>query len=69
MKVFAEKFLEAPSNDEIIVENWSWIPANPDAQKIYASGASTSTSQSTYAAEKDNRADSDRPNEGMLVAA
>lgn len=69
MKVFAMKFLEAPSNDEIVQGKWSWIPENPDAQKIYGSGASTSTQQSTYAAEKDDRSDSDRPNEGMLVAA
>ncbi|MDM5101418.1 hypothetical protein [Aeromonas salmonicida] len=69
MKVFATKFLEVPSNDEIIQDEWNWTPANPDAQKIYGSGASTSTQQSTYAAEKDDRSDSDRPNEGMLVAA
>lgn len=69
MKVFAEKFLEAPSNDEIAQEEWNWTPSNPNAQKIYGSGASTSTSQSTYAAEKDDRSDSDRPNEGMLIAA
>jgi len=69
MKVFAVKFLEVPSNDEIGESQWKWEPANPDAQKIYASGASTSTSQSTYAAEKDDRSDSDRPNEGMLIAA
>lgn len=69
MKVFATKFLEAPSNDEISQDVWNWTPANPDAQKIYGSGASTSTAQSTYAAEKDDRSDSDRPNEGMLVAA
>ena len=69
MKVFATKFLEAASNDEIVQGEWNWIPSNPDAQKIYGSGASTSTTQSTYAAEKDNRSDSDRPNEGMLIAA
>jgi len=69
MKVFATRFLEAPSNDDIVQDKWSWVPANPDAQKIYGSGASTRTGQSTYAAEKDNRSDSDRPNEGMLVAA
>lgn len=71
MKVFATKFLEAPSNDQINDNGveWNWTPSNPDAQKIYGSGASTNTNQSTYAAEKDDRADSDRPNEGMLVAA
>lgn len=69
MKVFATKFLETASNDEIVQGEWKWSPSNPDAQKIYGSGASTSTTQSTYAAEKDNRSDSDRPNEGMLIAA
>ncbi len=69
MKVFATKFLEAASNDEITQGEWNWTPSNPDAKKIYGSGASTSTAQSTYAAEKDNRSDSDRPNEGMLIAA
>ena len=69
MKVFAVKFLETPSNDVIGDEDWSWEPANPNARKIYGSGASTNTNQSTYAAEKDDRSDSDRPNEGMLIAA
>ena len=69
MNVFAAKFLETPSNDVIETDDWIWEPANPDAKKIYASGASTNTNQSTYAAEKDDRSDSDRPNEGMLIAA
>ena len=67
MKVFATRFLEAPSSDEVAQGEWSWTPVNSGAEKIYGSGASTSTAQSTYAAEKDNRSDSDRPNEGMLV--
>lgn len=69
MKVFSQRYLESPSNDEISDENWSWEPSNPSARKIYGSGASTNTQQSTYAAEKDDRSDSDRPNEGMLIAA
>lgn len=69
MKVFSQRYLESPSNDEISDESWSWDPANQDAKKIYGSGASTNTRQSTYAAEKDDRSDSDRPNEGMLIAA
>ena len=69
MQVFAVKFLETPSNDEVAQSTWTWTPSNPDVQKIYASGASTSTRSSTYAAETDDRSDSDRPNEGMLVAA
>lgn len=68
MKVFASHFLEDASTDVIPDIKWSWIPENEKAQEIYASGASTSTNQSTYAAEKDSRSDSDRPNEGMLVA-
>lgn len=69
MKVFAVNFLEAPSNDEIVEAVWTWNPANPETKKIYASGASTGTKESTYVAETDNRSDSDRPNEGMLAAA
>jgi hypothetical protein len=69
MKVFAARFLETPSNNEVASEEWSWEPYNPDVKEIYASGASTKTRESTYAAEKDNRSDSDRPNEGMLMAA
>ena len=69
MNVFAKKFLESPSKDEVLESEWNWTPANAKAKKIYASGASTRTAQSTYAAEKDDRSDADRPNEGMLVAA
>ena len=43
---------------------WKWEPKNPDLKHIYASGSKTATRQSTYAAEKDNESDSDRPNEG-----
>ena len=69
MKVFAAKFLETPSNDQIGDATWSWTPSTPDVQRIYASGASTGTHQSTYVAEKDNQTDTDRPNEGMHIAA
>lgn len=68
MKVFAAKFLERPVQSDLNSDLWAWTPANQEAKKIYASGASTNTRQSTYAAEKDDRADNDRPNEGMLAA-
>lgn len=68
MKVFATKFLESPTENTLKEEVWAWTPTNKQAQEIYASGASTNSRQSTYAAEKDNRSDSDRPNEGLLAA-
>lgn len=68
MKVFATKFLEPMSNNTVSDEKWTWTPEGENAQQVYASGASTSSRESTYAAEKDNRSDSDRPNEGMYVA-
>jgi hypothetical protein len=69
MKVFASSYLEGFSSDKVDgEERWSWNPEGSEASKIYASGANTSTRQSTYAAETDNRSDSDRPNEGMYVA-
>jgi hypothetical protein len=68
MKVFATKFLESPSTSNIENTVWTWTPANKQAQEIYASGASTNSRESTYAAEKDSRSDTDRPNEGMLAA-
>ena len=68
MKVFSTRFFEPPSSDTTEpVEKWSWIPEN-NVDKIYGSGANTSTRSSTYAAEKDNRDDDDRPNEGLFVA-
>ncbi|MCL2619187.1 MAG: hypothetical protein FWD98_09080 [Defluviitaleaceae bacterium] len=63
MKVFAERYLEEMkyvSNPP--VSEWAWEPA--DSRKIYASGANTSSRESTYADERDNRSDVDRPNEG-----
>lgn len=68
MKVFATRFFEEPSKDTTEpVEKWSWQPEN-EVDKIYGSGANTATRSSTYAAEKDNRDDDDRPNEGLFVA-
>jgi hypothetical protein len=40
------------------------MPHNTDIKEIYASGNKTATKSSTYAAEKDNENDTDRPNEG-----
>lgn len=68
MKVFASKYLEPMSNNVVADNQWSWTPEGENAKEIYASGANTLSRTSTYAAEKDNRSDSDRPNEGMLVA-
>jgi len=69
MKVFASSYLENFSTDRVDnSQKWDWTPAGKEAEKIYASGANTSSTQSTYAAEKDNRSDTDRPNEGMYVA-
>jgi hypothetical protein len=68
MKVFASRFLESVKTELAVSEDeWTWQPANPDVKKVYASGMSTQTMQSTYAGEKDNRYDADRPNEGFLV--
>lgn len=69
MSVFVAKFLEPMKNTQVNSETkWTWRPANEEVYEIYASGNNTSSNESTYAAEKDNRSDSDRPNEGMLVA-
>lgn len=65
MKVFATKFLEFPQSEKLKDPTaWSWEPNNKDIKKIYASGAKTATRSSTYSSEKDNEADTDRPNEG-----
>ncbi|SMO70363.1 hypothetical protein SAMN06265171_10564 [Chryseobacterium rhizoplanae] len=65
MKVFSTKFLELPQSEKLKDPNsWSWEPSNKDIKKIYASGAKTATRSSTYASERDNEADTDRPNEG-----
>ncbi|WP_336688656.1 MULTISPECIES: hypothetical protein [unclassified Chryseobacterium] len=65
MKVFASKFLELPQSEKIKNPvKWNWEPFNKDIKQIYASGAKTATRSSTYASEKDNESDVDRPNEG-----
>lgn len=69
MKVFASTYLEGFSSSNVDPDlKWDWTPEGEEALKIYASGANTSSRESTYAAEKDSRSDSDRPNEGMFVA-
>lgn len=69
MKVFASSYLEGFSSDKVDEEKeWNWTPEGKEANRIYASGANTTSRQSTYAQEKDDRSDSDRPNEGMFVA-
>ena len=65
MKVFAAKFLESPSTETVSNPDiWNWEPSNKDIKIIYASGSKTATRSSTYASEKDNEKDTDRPNEG-----
>ncbi|MBF0310843.1 MAG: hypothetical protein HQL56_15085 [Magnetococcales bacterium] len=68
MKVFAGRFLEPCSKNSVENCAWNWQPNNQEIQKIYGSGANTNTRESTYAAERDDRSDQDRPNEGMLAA-
>jgi len=68
MKVFGLRYLEKMQGNEVVeVSEWSWKPASNDAYRIYGSGNSTSSRESTYAAEKDNRQDEDRPNEGLAA--
>lgn len=65
MNVFGKNYLESVQENQVKNNsNWNWKPFNPNMQEIYASGSKTATRQSTYAAEKDNESDSDRPNEG-----
>lgn len=65
MKVFASNFLESiQENTTPNLSSWTWEPTNKEIKDIYASGAKTGTRASTYASEKDNEADTDRPNEG-----
>jgi hypothetical protein len=69
MKIFASKFLESVQSGTIEeAEKWTWKPYDESVYEVYASGNNTSSQESTYAAEKDNRSDADRPNEGMFVA-
>lgn len=68
MKVFGLRFLEPMQSDaEVGGVGWTWSPAKADSIKVYASGNSTRSRESTYAAEKDNRQDEDRPNEGLAA--
>lgn len=71
MKVFASNFLEKMSDGVIEEQKWSWEPINDEVKAVYASGNTTSSQESTYAAEKDKRSDKDRPDEGkaLLFAA
>jgi len=71
MKVFASNYLESMSDGIIAEHQWSWEPIGGEVKKIYASGNNTSSQQTTYAAEKDNRSDKDSPKEGraLLFAA
>lgn len=65
MKVFSLRFLEPLSGEKLAsLTVWKWQPYNKDIVQIYASGSKTATQQSTYASEKDNESDTDRPNEG-----
>lgn len=67
VKAFGEQFLEPLSRDGIPVDAvWSWTPAGEDIKAIYASGGNTTSRSSTYANEKDDRSDDDRPNEGRF---
>ena len=66
MNVFGQNFLESVQENQVIDSSkWNWTPTNPDIKEIYASGSKTASRSSTYAGEKDNEADTDRPNEGM----
>nr|WP_295667685.1 hypothetical protein [Sphingomonas sp.] len=68
MEVFGMRYLEKMQANEVVeVKDWNWKPAGGDAYRIYGSGNSTSSRESTYAAEKDNRQDEDRPNEGLAA--
>lgn len=65
MNVFALKYLEDFSSETVADANdWNWTPKNSSVKEIYGSGNKTKTRQSTYSNERDNNADTDRPNEG-----
>jgi hypothetical protein len=68
MRVYMSHLLEKVQSDVVSSKDWTWEPEGGAVHDVYASGANTSSNQSTYAAEKDDRSDSDRPDEGMLVA-
>lgn len=68
MSVFGMKFLEPMQADGVTpAAAWSWKPEGANASRIYASGNCTKSRESTYASEKDNRQDEDRPNEGLAA--
>jgi len=68
--VFASKFLEPiSSNTTTEKKDWTWTPENEEIVDLYASGGNTRSRQSTYASEKDDRSDDDRPNEGKGLMA
>ncbi|HEX3916327.1 MAG TPA: hypothetical protein VHW60_03235 [Caulobacteraceae bacterium] len=68
MKVFGQRFLEpVQANESVPVGTWSWVPASSETARVYASGNSTRSRESTYAAERDDRQDEDRPNEGLAA--
>jgi len=68
MNVFGLNYLEKMQSEQNVdVSTWAWKPENDEAKRIYGSGISTKSRESTYAAEKDNREDSDRPNEGLAA--
>lgn len=48
---------------------WTWEPFCENAAVVFGSGAATSTQQSTYADERDDRSDTDRPDEGSRCIA
>ena len=47
MKVFATAYLEEMSTDTVTEKNWTWKPEGEEAEKIYGSGANTSSRTST----------------------
>jgi len=67
MITFAERFLEPLSSETVAPGTvWDWAPADPEIPTIYGTGGNTSTRSSTYADERDDRQDDDRPNEGRF---
>ncbi len=70
MKVFGLKFMEPMQADGTTPSStWTWAPRGENARGIYASGNSTRSRESTYAAERDNRQDEDRRTKGWRPEA
>lgn len=68
MKVFGERYLEKMQSETVQkADGWAWSPKSGDSYRVYGSGNSTRSRESTYAAETDNRQDEDRPNEGLAA--